>query len=218
MRSTGLRTLLLATSFPDKPATISALRLPFRLRSLHLFNRTYSPHVLSTLFSSSSTSLESLTLLTGSSSPSYPALVRSFPLVAPNLSHLALQHRPSPALVEHFALLGRLQHLECHFAVDLASVLDALPPSGSAAASPLRTLSLELDYNLSDVSAVVVSRLVDPLRGPLRGLERLRIPRAPTRREFREFGAGALLDVCDERGVVLEVGETVAWRTRMFVD
>ncbi|GAA5845201.1 hypothetical protein JCM9279_004798 [Rhodotorula babjevae] len=213
----GLRTLHLATSFPDKPATIAALDLPFHLRSLKLYNRLYAPTLLPTLLSASRHTLTSLTLLTGSSSPSYPSLVRAFPTVAPSLVRLSLQHRPSPALVHHFALLDRLEHLECHFAVDLAAVLDALPRSAR-----LRTLELELDYNLADVAALLVARLVAPspssAPGPLAHLKRLRIPRAPRRAEFREFGGARLLDVCAERGVALEVGETVAWRTRLFAD
>jgi len=149
--------------------------------------------------------------------------VRAFPSVAPSLVRLSLQHRPSPALVAHFALLARLEHLECHFAVDLAQVLDALPSTAR-----LRTLELELDYNLADVAALVVARLVpsssssscstSSAPGPLAHLERLRIPRAPRAAEFREFGGAALLDVCRERGVEVEVGETVAWRTRLFAD
>lgn len=153
--------------------------------------------------------------------------MRAFPSIAPSLVRLSLQHRPSPALVAHFALLARLEHLECHFAVDLAQVLDALPPSAR-----LRTLELELDYNLADVAALVVARLVpspsssslsssspsSSSAGPLAHLERLRIPRAPRAAEFREFGGAVLLDVCRERGVEVEVGETVAWRTRLFAD
>ncbi|GAA5901080.1 hypothetical protein JCM8208_007610 [Rhodotorula glutinis] len=216
----GLRTLDLATSFPDKPATIAALRLPFHLRSLTLFNRSYGPHLLPHLLSASRDTLTSLTLLTGASSPSYPSLVRAFPSIAPTLVRLSLQHRPSPALVSHFHHLANLKHLECHFAVDLALVLDALP-----ARARLRTLELELDYNLADVAALLVARLAPPSSsstgappGPLAHLSRLRIPRAPRPTEFREFGGARLLDVCDERGVELVVGETVAWRTRLFAD
>ncbi|BGP43484.1 hypothetical protein JCM10449v2_007519 [Rhodotorula kratochvilovae] len=207
----GLKTLLLMTSFPDKPATIAALRIPFHLRTLHLFNRSYANGLLPTLFAASSHSLSSLTLLTGSGSPSYAALVSAFPLVAPNLVHLSLQHRPSPLLTSSFALLTRLTHLECHFAVDLASVLDALPPTGT-----LETLALELDYNLADISTLLLRRLA--AAPALSSLRALRIPRAPHRDEFAEFGGGELLRVCAERGVKVEIGETVAWRTRMFTD
>ncbi|KPV73374.1 uncharacterized protein RHOBADRAFT_55126 [Rhodotorula graminis WP1] len=225
----GLRTLHLATSFPDKPATIAALHFPFHLRSLTLFNRSYGATLLPTLLTASRHTLTSLTLLTGATSPSYPSLARAFPSIAPSLVRLSLQHRPSPALVDHFALLGNLEHLECHFAVDLASVLDALP-----AHARLRTLELELDYNLADVAALLVARLVAPSpspspsslspsqgappAGPLAHLARLRIPRAPRPAEFREFGGALLLDVCRERGIEVEVSETVAWRTRLFAD
>ncbi|GAA5821655.1 hypothetical protein JCM3770_003607 [Rhodotorula araucariae] len=206
----GLKTLLLMTSFPDKPATITALRLPFHLRTLHLFNRPYAHSILSTLFAASTHSLTSLTLLTGSGSPSYATLVTAFPLVAPNLVHLSLQHRPSPAFISSFAHLSCLAHLECHFAVDLAAVLDALPATGT-----LRTLAIELDYTLADVAALLVPRLAAPV---LASLQVLRIPRAPRRDEFAEFGGAALLAACADKGVVIEIGETVAWRTRVWGD
>ncbi|GAA5821028.1 hypothetical protein JCM11251_001928 [Rhodosporidiobolus azoricus] len=210
----GLRHLVLMTTFPDKFATVSALSFPFHLRSLSLFNRSYSPSFLHRLCSASAHSLRSLTILTSASSPAYCGLVEAFPLVAPNLRHLSLQHRPSPALVGHFHLLTSLTHLSCHFAVDLSSVLDAIP---SPAAPTLRTLSIELDYNLLEVTAVLVSRMTDE-HSSLSGLERLVIPRAPSLRDFKDFGGQPLLEVCEEKGVKVEIGEVVAWRTRSVFD
>ncbi|GAA5981575.1 hypothetical protein JCM11641_004102 [Rhodosporidiobolus odoratus] len=212
----GLRILILMTSFPDKPATLSALTFPFHLRSLSLYNRSYPPSFLSRLFTTSAHSLRSLTLLTGSSSPTYYALVACFPRVAPNLRHLSLQHRPSPALVEQFAVLTSLSHLECHFAVDLPAVLDALP-SPSTGASALRHLTIELDYNLAEMSTTLVERLQDSA-SVLSGLKKLSIPRAPAPQDFREFGGQRLLELCEEKGVDVEIGAVVAWRTRSLLD
>ncbi|BGP20103.1 hypothetical protein JCM10213_002646 [Rhodosporidiobolus nylandii] len=209
----GLKHLELMSTFPDKPATLIALSFPFHLRSLSLFNRSYPTAFLQRLFAVSAHSLRSLTLLTSASSPAYTALVDVFPLVAPNLQHLSLQHRPSPALVAQLELCTALQHLECHFAVDLPSVLDALPSHTAT----LRHLSLELDYNLLEVASVLVARLTDK-EGALRALERLSIPRAPDRTDWQEFGGEPLLEVCRERGIRVEIGKAVAWRTRSLFD
>ncbi|GAA5998902.1 uncharacterized protein JCM10292_005784 [Rhodotorula paludigena] len=212
----GLTTLILSTSFPDKPATIAALRFPFHLRTLHLFNRSYGPSILPALLSASAHSLTSLTLLTSSGSPSYASLVASFPLVAPNLRHFSLQSRPSPDLVATFSELARLQHLACHFAVDLGSVLDALPQNPQTGAATLRTLSIELEYDLAPKSALLAPRI--RALPALAALEELRIPRAPAMAEFRAFGGEELLEACEERGVRVVIGQAVAWRTRLFVD
>lgn len=213
---TGLTTLILSTSFPDKPATIAALRFPFHLRTLHLFNRSYGPSILPALLSASAHSLTSLTLLTSSGSPSYASLVASFPLVAPNLRHFSLQSRPSPDLVATFSGLARLQHLACHFAVDLGSVLDALPQDAQPGAATLRTLSIELEYDLAPKSALLAPRIRS--LPALAALEELRIPRAPAMAEFRAFGGEELLEACEERGVRVVIGQAVAWRTRLFAD
>ncbi|GAA6038783.1 hypothetical protein JCM8097_002888 [Rhodosporidiobolus ruineniae] len=210
----ALRTLILMTTFPDKPVVLTSLHLPFHLRSLSLFNRSYPSAFISRLFTSSSHTLRSLTVLTNVSASSYPALVASFPLVAPNLRHLSLQHRPSADLVAHFPLLTSLTHLECHVAVDLAAVLDALP---TPSPPTLTHLTLELDYNLLEVSALLVARLSDPTSA-LRGLEHLTIPRAPDVQEFGEFGGQGLLEMCREKGIRVEVGKVVAWRTRSVFD
>ncbi|BGP27663.1 proteophosphoglycan 5 [Rhodotorula toruloides] len=204
----GLQTLVLMTAFPDKPSVLSSLRFPFHLRVLHLFNRSYGPSILPILFSASRYSLTSLTLLTNSTSASYPSLTAAFPSVAPNLRFLSLQHRASRDLTSLFSLLTNLTHLECHFAVDLPATLDSLPRTGR-----LSTLSLELDYNLLDVANVLTSRLDGPV---LCNLRVLRIPRAPLRDEFREFGGQPLLDKCAEKRITVEIGQVVAWRTRLF--
>lgn len=206
--SAGLQTLVLMTAFPDKTTVLSALRFPFHLRTLHLFNRSYGPSILPILFSASRHSLTSLTLLTNSTSSSYPSLINAFPSVAPNLRFLSLQHRASRDLTSLFSLLTSLTHLECHFAVDLPTTLDSLPPTGL-----LSILSLELDYNLLDVANVLTSRLDGPV---LRNLKVLRIPRAPLRDEFREFGGQPLLDKCLEKGIRVDIGQVVAWRTQLF--
>ncbi|GAA5926276.1 hypothetical protein JCM1841_005522 [Sporobolomyces salmonicolor] len=203
----SLRTLYLMTSFPDKSTTIANLQLPFHLRTLHLFNRSYSSALLPTLFSHSSTTLTSLTLSTSNASPSYSSLTRALPSVAPNLVHLSLQHRPSPDLIAAFALCVRLRTLECSFAVDLAAVLDALPHTD------LDALSIELDYNLLEVAQALVRRLDAP---PLARLKTLRIPRAPAKGEFRQFGGQVLLDRCGDKGIDVQLGQVVAWRTRLF--
>ncbi|GJN94331.1 hypothetical protein Rhopal_007405-T1 [Rhodotorula paludigena] len=212
----GLTTLILSTSFPDKPATIAALRFPFHLRTLHLFNRSYGPSILPALLSASAHSLTSLTLLTSSGSPSYASLVASFPLVAPSLRHFSLQSRPSPDLVATFSGLAKLQHLACHFAVDLGSVLDALPQDARPRAATLRTLSIELEYDLAPKSALLAPRIRS--LPALAALEELHIPRAPAMAEFRAFGGEELLEACEERGVKVVIGQAVAWRTRLFVD
>ncbi|GAA5958616.1 hypothetical protein JCM3765_006698 [Sporobolomyces pararoseus] len=204
-----LRTLYLMSSFPDKSTTVNSLSFPFHLRTLHLFNRAYSSHLLPTLFSQSSSTLTSLTLITSHSSPSYPSLIEALPSVASNLLHLSLQHRPSPALISTFPLCTRLSHLECSFAVDLGATIDTLPNAR------LKTLSIELDYNLVDVAQVLLLRLESPT---LEGLETLKIPRAPAKSEFREFGGQGLLDRCEEKGIKVELGEVVAWRTRSVFD
>ncbi|BGP03479.1 Proteophosphoglycan 5 [Rhodotorula toruloides ATCC 204091] len=204
----ALQTLVLMTAFPDKTTVLSSLRFPFHLRTLHLFNRSYGPSILPILFSASRHSLTSLTLLTNSTSASYPSLITAFPSVAPNLRFLSLQHRASGDLTSLFSLLTNLTHLECHFAVNLPTTLDSLPPTGL-----LSILSLELDYNLLDVANVLTSRLDGPV---LRNLKVLRIPRAPLRDEFREFGGQPLLDKCVEKGIRVEIGQVVAWRTRLF--
>ncbi|GAA5930064.1 uncharacterized protein JCM15063_004706 [Sporobolomyces koalae] len=204
-----LRTLYLMSSFPDKSTTINSLSFPFHLRTLHLFNRSYSSNLLPTLFDQCSRTLASLTLITSHSSSSYPALVSAFPLVAPNLVHLSLQHRPSQDLIDTFALCTRLSSLECTFAVNLATVLDALPHA------QLKHLSIELDYNLVDVAQVLVTRLDS---STLAQLEVLKIPRAPAKEEFREFGGQDMLDACAERGIRVELGQVVAWRTRSVFD
>ncbi|GAA5901901.1 hypothetical protein JCM6882_008704 [Rhodosporidiobolus microsporus] len=209
----GLKHLVLMTTFPDKPATISTLAFPFHLHSLSLFNRSYSAAFLHRLFTASAHSLRSLTILTSASSPAYCGLADAFPIVAPNLRHLSLQHRPSPALTEHFHLLASLVHLDCHFAVDLPAVLDSLP----ASSSKLSVLSIELDYNLHDVSIILSARLHDE-KSALSGLKRLRIPRAPSLGDFKEFGGQPLLEACEENEVTVEIGEVVAWRTRSVFD
>ncbi|GAA6008321.1 hypothetical protein JCM10207_000085 [Rhodosporidiobolus poonsookiae] len=221
----GLRTLHLLTTFPDKPHTLAALSFPFHLHTLALYNRTYSPSFLTHLLHSRAcAALRSLTLLTGSSSPSYCALIDALPAVAPTLNHLSLQHRPSPDFVAAVVpRLTSLAHLECHFAVDLGAVLSSLPSpsSPSSPSSPtLRTLTLELDYNLHDLAPLLVSYLSSPPDTPsvLSALEEIRIPRAPAQGEFRAFGGGELLDVCEERGVRVKVGQVVAWRTRSVFD
>ncbi|GAA6063709.1 hypothetical protein JCM10212_004436 [Sporobolomyces blumeae] len=204
-----LRTLYLMSSFPDRSSTVTSLSFPFHLSALHLFNRHYSSDLLPVLFAQSTSTLTSLTLITSHSSPSYASLVRAMPSVAPNLVHLSLQHRPSRDLVECLALCRNLRHLECSFAVDLGAVLDAL------SSVRLATLSVELDYNLVDVAQVVVDRLELDV---LSSLEKLKIPRAPSKREFGQFGGAALLAKCDEKGIQVELGQVVAWRTRSVFD
>lgn len=196
------------TSFPDKKDVLSSLRFPFHLRTLHLFNRSYGSSILPILFTASRHSLTSLIILTNATSPSYHSLITAFTETAPNLRFLSLQHRASRDLVSTFSLLTNLTHLKCIFAVDLAATLDALPPTGT-----LSTLSLELDYNLLDVANILTSRLDGPV---LRNLEVLRIPRAPLMEEFREFGGQPLLGKCAEKGIRVEIGQVVAWRTRLF--
>jgi hypothetical protein len=100
--------------------------------------------------------------------------------------------------------------LECSFAVDLASTLDSLRNA------KLKTLSIELDYNLVDIAQVLLLRL-DSLES-LERLETLKIPRAPAKHEFKEFGGQELLDRCEEKGIKVELGEVVAWRTRSVFD
>ncbi|GAA5901597.1 uncharacterized protein JCM6883_000272 [Sporobolomyces salmoneus] len=204
-----LRTLYLMSSFPDKSTTVDALTFPFHLRTLHLFNRAYSSNLLPTLFSQCSTTLTSLTLITSHSSPSYPSLVKAFPSVAPNLRHLSLQHRPSPALIDSLPLCTRLTNLECSFAVDLGSTLDSLSNAR------LKTLSIELDYNLVDIAQVLLLRLDS---STLDRLELLKIPRAPAKEEFGEFGGQGLLERCQEKGIEVKLGQVVAWRTRSVFD
>lgn len=198
------------SSFPDKSTTVNALSFPFHLRTLHLFNRNYSSHLLPTLFSQCSTTLTSLTLITSHSSPSYPSLVSAFPSIASNLLHLSLQHRPSPDLISSFSLCTTLSSLECSFAVDLATILDSLPHA------PISTLSIELDYNLVDIAQILLLRL--DTTDTLRGLKKLKIPRAPAKEEFREFGGEGLLEKCREKGIEVELGQVVAWRTRSAFD
>ncbi|GAA5842230.1 hypothetical protein JCM3766R1_005075 [Sporobolomyces carnicolor] len=205
-----LRTLYLMSSFPDKSTTVTSLSFPFHLRSLHLFNRAYSSNLLPTLFNQCATTLTSLTLITSHSSPSYPSLVKAFPAVARNLVHLSLQHRPSADLTASFDLCTRLARLDCSFAVDLASTLDSLENA------PLKTLSIELDYNLVDVAQVLLHRLDST--ATLAQLDVLKFPIAPARAEFREFGGQGLLDRCQEKGITVEVGQVVAWRTRSVFD
>ncbi|GAA5985361.1 hypothetical protein JCM10908_006946 [Rhodotorula pacifica] len=205
---TGLRTLDLMTSFPDKASVIAALHVPFHLRELRLFNRSYGTTILPVLFHTCAHSLISLTVSMGPGSPSYTSLLDGFPLIAPNLVHFSLQHRPSPAFTDLLGLLTRLAVLECNFAVDLATTLDALP-----ATSNLRVLVIELDFNLQQAAAILLARLEQPV---LAGLKTLRIPRAPHRDEFREFGGEGLLERCEARGIAVEIGQTVAWRTRLF--
>lgn len=204
----GLRTLDLMTSFPDKPGVITALHVPFHLRELRLYNRSYGTTILPVLFHTCAHSLISLTVLTGPGSPSYTSLLHAFPVIAPNLVHFSLQHRPSPALNSMLGHLTRLTHLELNFAVDLAAALDALPQKPG-----LRTLVIELDFNLAQAAAILLARLDEPV---LANLKTLKIPRAPEKREFQDFGGQALLDKCDARGVHVEIGQTVAWRTRLF--
>lgn len=196
------------TSFPDKPSVIAALHVPFHLRELRLFNRSYGSTILPVLFHTCAHSLISLTVSMGPGSPSYTSLLDGFPVVAPNLVHFSLQHRPSPAFNDMLALLTRLTVLECNFAVDLAVTLDALPSR-----SNLRVLVIELDFNLQQAAAILLARLDQPV---LAGLKTLRIPRAPRRDEFREFGGDGLLARCEARGITVEIGQTVAWRTRLF--
>ena len=207
-RRPGLRTLDLMTSFPDKASVIASLHVPFHLRELRLFNRSYGTTILPVLFHTCSHSLISLTVSMGPGSPSYTSLLDGFPVVAPNLVHFSLQHRPSPAFNNMLSLLERLTVLECNFAVDLATTLDSLP-----ATSTLRVLVIELDFNLQQAAAILLSRLDQPVLAKLRTL---RIPRAPHRDEFREFGGDGLLERCRERGINVEIGEIVAWRTRLF--
>ena len=196
------------TSFPDKASVIASLHVPFHLRELRLFNRSYGTTILPVLFHTCSHSLISLTVSMGPGSPSYTSLLDGFPVVAPNLVHFSLQHRPSPAFNNMLILLERLTVLECNFAVDLATTLDALP-----ATSTLRGLVIELDFNLQQAAAILLARLDQPV---LAKLKTLRIPRAPHRDEFREFGGDGLLERCRERGINVEIGEIVAWRTRLF--
>mgnify|MGYP002718773058 CR=1 FL=1 len=196
------------TSFPDKASVIASLHVPFHLRELRLFNRSYGTTILPVLFHTCSHSLISLTVSMGPGSPSYTSLLDGFPVVAPNLVHFSLQHRPSPAFNNMLVLLERLTVLECNFAVDLAMTLDSLP-----ATSTLRVLVIELDFNLQQAAAILLSRLDQPI---LAKLKTLRIPRAPHRDEFREFGGDGLLERCQERGITVEIGEVVAWRTRLF--
>jgi hypothetical protein len=206
----GLKTLLLMTSFPDKTAVYSTLTLPFHLRSLSLYNRSYPPALLHRIFASSSHTLTSLTLLTTASSPTYSAVVDSLPVVAANLRHLSLQHRPSPLMVAQLPLLTSLRRLDCHFTGDFSPVLDAV-------ASPLTHLTLELDYNLGEVSTALSSRLLDP-KSVLSGLKVLSIPRAPALSSWSEYGGRELIEACEERGVALSIGEVVGWRMRSVFD
>lgn len=230
-RDAGLRILDLMTAFPDKPSVLVALNVPFHLRELRLYNRSYGTTILPVLFHTCAHSLISLTVLTGPGSPSYSSLLEAFPVVAPNLIHFGLQHRPTPALLELLRHLTRLTTLECHFAVDLAATLDALPSKPS-----LRTLVIELDFNLQQAASILLARLGQPVLADLR---MIRIPRAPDKQEvrlsgtqgrtrntdlalsffkFREFGGQELLERCQERNISVEIGQTVAWRTRLFQD
>ncbi|POY75448.1 hypothetical protein BMF94_1520 [Rhodotorula taiwanensis] len=206
----SLRILDLMTAFPDKPSVLVALNVPFHLRELRLYNRSYGTTILPVLFHTCAHSLISLTVLTGPGSPSYSSLLEAFPVVAPNLIHFGLQHRPTPALLELLRHLTRLTTLECHFAVDLAATLDALPSKPS-----LRTLVIELDFNLQQAASILLARLGQPVLADLR---MIRIPRAPDKQEFREFGGQELLERCQERNISVEIGQTVAWRTRLFQD
>ncbi|GAA5861999.1 hypothetical protein JCM8547_001553 [Rhodosporidiobolus lusitaniae] len=216
----GLKTLLLMTTFPDKPALLSTLHLPFHLLTLSLFNRSYPPAFLHTLFFSSSHTLTSLTLLTSASSPAYNALIDALPLVAKNLRHLSLQHRPSQRFVEEVVpLFTSLQHLEAHSAVDLSVIFSALPAPSPSSPPTLTHFTLELDYNLLDISTLLSTLLsASPTTSVLGKLRKLTIPRAPSTVEFREFGGARLLETCAERNIEVEVGRVVEWRRASLFD
>lgn len=188
----GLTNLVLLTAFPDNERVTASLQVPFRLRELHLYNRLCDASLIDVLFSASTSTLATLDLSLNEFAPGYPGVVRSFPLVAPSLHHLSINHRASPELIAHLHLCNQLSVLDCHSSVELAKVLDTLP-------HPLAVLGLQLDYNLIEMVAIICPRLTQP---SLAGLRRLRIPGA----SWSLVAASQLMSDCAQRGVVLEGG------------
>lgn len=206
--TTGLQSLTIATRFPDTPSLISSLRFPFRLRRLSLYDRSYSPALVSSLFACSFTTLTTLSLSLNPSSKAYSGLVASFPLVAASLRELNLNHTPTPALIAQLKGCTTLKILDCgHSAGDLGAILDSIPAA-------LDSLRIRLDYNLLDAIVILGKRLEiydeatrKPNGSSLRQLRKLEImgirkvsfERDETGREF--------LRLCRQRGVELWLGD-----------
>ncbi|KAK4706145.1 hypothetical protein P7C70_g46, partial [Phenoliferia sp. Uapishka_3] len=158
-----LSSLHILTTFPDKPATILALSLPFQLTSLFLYNSPYPPELIQKLFECSSRTLKTLSLSLLQSSPAYPALISNLHHIAPTLQSLSLNHRPSQPLIEALHLCTQLQHLTCNASVDLGAVLDSIQ-------CPLLTLNIQLDYGLEQTLKILLGRMG---RGSLASLKRM---------------------------------------------
>lgn len=220
----GLRTLVLQTPFPDKPAVIKTLHIPFQLRSLHLYNRAYHPTLLSTLLAASEGSLTSLHLSLSSSGLPYAGLLASFHLVAPSLRHLHLLNRLDDQLTSLLSLCTNLIELVCHPSINLAATLDSLPPVPPGGTLGLRHLEVEVDYNAMEVVRIISLRLFGPPQfgrgappvrervedGPLAKLQRLRI-RGVEENELHVMGMGEWLWECRAAGVELELDEASAF-------
>jgi len=185
----------------DRHNNLAKSKPIFCLRTLTITLGSQSPALFELLLSSSSQTLRSLFLSLLASSPSYAGLVSALPLVLPTLTHLSLQHRPSPALLATLAHCHSLRSLTLHSAVPLDECLDHLP------APSLRQLELQFNYNLEHIVDVLRTRTVPG--GPLGAVEVVRIPRA-TRSMFVLCGLSSFLGECVERGVRLEIDEGVS--------
>ena len=188
----GLTSLHLLTDFPDKPSIYSSLSLPFKLRSLYLYNSSYRPELIAMLFHASSETLATLSLSVLQSSPSYASLVNSFHLIASSLRTLHINHRPSPEFIRVLRLCATLKHLSCNSTVDIGGVLDSV-------SCPIDSLAIELDYSLEETLRTLEGRMGAP---SMAGLKKLRV-------KVLIEGVGTRLEElgreCSRREIALEI-------------
>lgn len=197
----ALKSLTLMSPLADRHNTLAKIAPAFRLKSLTITLGSTSPALFHQLLSSSALTLRSLYLSLLASSPSYSGLVSALPLVLPTLTHLSLQHRPSPALLATLAHCHSLESLTLHSSVPLADTLDFLPGQS------LRRLDLQFNYNLEEVVSAMRARMVSG--GPLEQVEVVRIPKA-TRSMFVLCGLSSFLAECVEKGVELQIDDGVS--------
>ncbi|KAK4047485.1 hypothetical protein OIV83_005397 [Microbotryomycetes sp. JL201] len=209
-----LDTLVLQTPFPDKAAVVELINLPFRLRTLHVYNRAYEPRLLEKILETSRGSLTSLQLSITHSAAAYPGLLAGFPAVAPTLKRLELHHSPPNELIAMLALCPRLEHIQCHPSTNIAMLLDTLPQD-------VRLYSLEVrtDFNTVETLRLLGSRLFG--RDATQILSKLRHLRVTGIGEYELYmmGQRAFVEQVQDRGIKLELegGELSSnWAVQMW--
>ncbi|KAK4046480.1 hypothetical protein OIO90_006551 [Microbotryomycetes sp. JL221] len=199
-----LDTLIIQTSFPDKDTVIEMITFPFRLKTLSVFNRAYSPLLLSKLLEASQGCLTTLELSMNHSSIAYEGLLQGFENVASSLERLLLHHKPSNEFMTLLHLCGRrLTQVQCHHSIDVGQLLDSLNQDEVR----IRSLQVGTDFNTVETLTLLGRRMFDSGSASSKVLEELQRLRIMGIGEYELYmmGQRKFVEQVQDRGIKLEL-------------